>query len=348
MSTYTKIIVDQSDVTGFFIHLLHDLKLNFHPDTPFDDYIDYETKQPIFSPEQCATYQEIMDSCHGWCELNGRDIYEIAMDSMQFSAFLDGHKKITDREDMRKFLKESMDEDYPITGVTALHTYGDCYYIEEIGQKGNSIFQLIIGNTNQCADNLREIEVALFDWMEKDHSVESQQPYPEKIETRRDIVLFFSYLLLDRNTAFHPDDSFHGYVNYQSGEKTFTPEECIKFNGLMQGCHNWCEKNDTDIYLLGMDLDDFLSSHRSYSDLGTNQWVRRELRDNVPLDKVVRLHSYDDDIWIREVNDKGKLHFQCRTSNGSNLTADSLRSLEVTLYDANADRYLRNRQARRQ
>jgi len=347
MAVYPKSIKYRSDVTGFFIHLFHDVQLNFHPDTPFEDYIDYETKQPSFTSEECADYEQVMDNCLDWCEKNGRDIYKIALEANQFSEFLEVYKKITDKEEMKKFAQEFIDQNYETADIVALHTYGGCYFIEEYQEQGKPMFQCIIENTNPYADNLREMEVVLFDWMDKDTPAQFQHPYPEKIENRKDIVRFFAYLSIERSTVIRPDDSFLGYINGRTREKTFTPEECVKFDQLMQDCHSWCEKNNTDIYRLGMDVDDFLRGHRSFSDPKTIRCFRRELPDDEPLGNIIRLHSYEDDTWIREVDDNGKSKFQCRMIDGSNLAADSLRSLEVDIYDANADRYLQNRQARK-
>ncbi len=44
------------DVKAFAKYLTNDLHLNFHPDDDFSFYVNYETKEPTFSPEEAAKY----------------------------------------------------------------------------------------------------------------------------------------------------------------------------------------------------------------------------------------------------------------------------------------------------
>ena len=37
------------DVNKFFDYLLEERRVNFHPDTPFEDYINVETREPSFT-----------------------------------------------------------------------------------------------------------------------------------------------------------------------------------------------------------------------------------------------------------------------------------------------------------
>jgi len=67
------------DVRNFFKQLLNE-DLNFHPDTPFEDYIDLQTKKPCFSKEEAEMRNKLMDDCFVVCEQDGVDIYEIAME----------------------------------------------------------------------------------------------------------------------------------------------------------------------------------------------------------------------------------------------------------------------------
>ena len=48
--------------------------LNFHPDTPFSDYIAYADDKPTYTPEQCAERERLLDQCF---DLAGDGIYEI-------------------------------------------------------------------------------------------------------------------------------------------------------------------------------------------------------------------------------------------------------------------------------
>ena len=65
------------DVKAFAQYLTNDLHLNFHPDDDFSFYVNYETKEPTFSPEEAAKYNALMNECFDVCEKENADIYEI-------------------------------------------------------------------------------------------------------------------------------------------------------------------------------------------------------------------------------------------------------------------------------
>ncbi|HEY1032097.1 MAG TPA: hypothetical protein VGD89_10000 [Flavipsychrobacter sp.] len=67
------------DVKTFFRQLLVE-DLNFHPDTPFEDYINCESRQDTYTPEEAATRNKIMGACFEVCESINIDIYELAND----------------------------------------------------------------------------------------------------------------------------------------------------------------------------------------------------------------------------------------------------------------------------
>ena len=67
------------DVKTFFRQLLVE-DLNFHPDTPFEDYINCESRQDTYTPDEAATRNKIMDACFEVCESINIDIYELAND----------------------------------------------------------------------------------------------------------------------------------------------------------------------------------------------------------------------------------------------------------------------------
>ena len=74
-----------------------------------------------------------------------------------------------------------------------------------------------------------------------------------EIKTIEDVKKFFQYLSGERKVIFHPDDDFEQYVNMETLERTFTPEECDKFNVMMQKCFEVCEAEGEDIYLVGIE-----------------------------------------------------------------------------------------------
>lgn len=67
------------DVMKFFVSLLSDHSLSFHPDTPFGDYITSDGK-PCFTPAEVIELQSAMDKAIEVCEADENiDIYEIGM-----------------------------------------------------------------------------------------------------------------------------------------------------------------------------------------------------------------------------------------------------------------------------
>jgi hypothetical protein len=131
MSIYGRKIEQRSDIAGFFIYLRYQLNLNFNPDDVFEDYVNYETKDPSFTAEECTAYEKVMDDCHIWCQKHDHDIYRIALEIDQFLEFLAGHRRVSDKREMEKFAKEFIDENYGIDRIVALHTYSACNWIEE-------------------------------------------------------------------------------------------------------------------------------------------------------------------------------------------------------------------------
>lgn len=79
-------ITSTKEVEKFFDHLLEERKLNFHPDTPFEDYINIETREPSFTQEEAETYNRLMEESFSICETEGVDIYEIGCDKL-FATF---------------------------------------------------------------------------------------------------------------------------------------------------------------------------------------------------------------------------------------------------------------------
>lgn len=71
------------DVENFFHHIVAERKVNFHPDDRFDVYVNTETKEPTFTPEECTIYDRLMDEAFEVCEQNGLDIYLLGLNEMQ-------------------------------------------------------------------------------------------------------------------------------------------------------------------------------------------------------------------------------------------------------------------------
>ena len=67
------------DVKVYFEQLINE-GVNFHPDTPFEDYINFETGKDSFTEKQTEKYNSLLDKCFDICENQGIDIYNYAND----------------------------------------------------------------------------------------------------------------------------------------------------------------------------------------------------------------------------------------------------------------------------
>ncbi|KAB2914405.1 MAG: hypothetical protein F9K23_14455 [Bacteroidetes bacterium] len=67
------------------------------------------------------------------------------------------------------------------------------------------------------------------------------------IETIEDVRLFAEQLLQE-GVNFHPDEDFRNYINRSTKLPTYTNEEAIMRNSLMEKCFEVCEHEGEDIY----------------------------------------------------------------------------------------------------
>lgn len=72
----------------------------------------------------------------------------------------------------------------------------------------------------------------------------------QAIYTIEDVRTFFQQLL-EESLNFHPDEDFANYINCETSEDTYTPEEAEQRNRLMQAAFEVCEKNKICIYEFG-------------------------------------------------------------------------------------------------
>lgn len=68
-----------------------------------------------------------------------------------------------------------------------------------------------------------------------------------QISTLDDVESFAIQLTKER-VAFHPDDDFNDYVNFNTGLPFYTEAEAISRNELMKSCFEVCNKLNIDIY----------------------------------------------------------------------------------------------------
>jgi phenylalanine-4-hydroxylase len=80
-------------------------------------------------------------------------------------------------------------------------------------------------------------------------------PYTKesRITTIDDVKEFFAHLVNERRLVFHPDDRFEDYVS-DDGREAFSEEECAIYNRLMDESFEVCEKNNADIYAIGLEV----------------------------------------------------------------------------------------------
>ncbi len=68
-------ITNREEVAQFANYLVNGLNINLDPDTPFEDYIEIETKESSFSPEDAAIGNRLMDECFEVCDKDDDEIY---------------------------------------------------------------------------------------------------------------------------------------------------------------------------------------------------------------------------------------------------------------------------------
>ncbi|MFN8456351.1 MAG: hypothetical protein U0401_17065 [Anaerolineae bacterium] len=76
-------IKTELDVQSFFKWLVNDQYLNFHPDTPFEDYVYYGTDNRVYSNEAAVSLNAVMDKCFEIKE----DVYEIGLEVIKEHVF---------------------------------------------------------------------------------------------------------------------------------------------------------------------------------------------------------------------------------------------------------------------
>ena len=70
-------ITNRQEVAQFANYLVNGLNINFHPDTPFEDYVEIKTKENTFTPEDAVIGNRLMDECFAVCDKDDDEIYDI-------------------------------------------------------------------------------------------------------------------------------------------------------------------------------------------------------------------------------------------------------------------------------
>ena len=71
------------DVRKYFSYLVEEIRLNFHPDTDFSEYVSCETGRRTFTDKEASYHNSLMDICFSICEESGVDIYEIGLEVLK-------------------------------------------------------------------------------------------------------------------------------------------------------------------------------------------------------------------------------------------------------------------------
>ena len=81
---YTKYnrINTTEEVSAFFNFLLHERKVNFHPDESFENYIDVVTNEPSFTTQECELFNRLMNESFSVCERECVDINDVGTEVM--------------------------------------------------------------------------------------------------------------------------------------------------------------------------------------------------------------------------------------------------------------------------
>ena len=74
------------------------------------------------------------------------------------------------------------------------------------------------------------------------------------IQTKSDVEEFISCLILEESLNFHPDEDFRNYVHVDTGLPSYTEAEAEVRNRLLDQCFDICEKHQTDIYQMGIEI----------------------------------------------------------------------------------------------
>jgi len=74
-----------------------------------------------------------------------------------------------------------------------------------------------------------------------------------EIKTLNDVKMLINQLVKE-GTSAHPDEDFNNYVNIETGAATYSAEEALLRNLLMEQSFDVCEKFDEDIYSIMQEI----------------------------------------------------------------------------------------------
>lgn len=81
-------ITTLSGVKSFAQYLYGEIKLAFHPDESFEDYIDIDSHNYVFSKSEAKCLNKRMEECFKVCEKEKVDIYNYMMQYSPIHSFM--------------------------------------------------------------------------------------------------------------------------------------------------------------------------------------------------------------------------------------------------------------------
>lgn len=141
-------------------------------------------------------------------------------------------------EKWRKHL-EKVNEELSMFGIILGVEYNqddNCYYFYRVGSDSASF----------CEDNISEDELC------EEISIAGINLIEETIKKPEDVSRFFKWLVECKKLAFHPDDTFFDYINFDTKERSFTDGEADTLDDVMERCFEVCNDAGADIYELGI------------------------------------------------------------------------------------------------
>ncbi len=76
----------------------------------------------------------------------------------------------------------------------------------------------------------------------------------QSIQSISDVEHFFKYLIDKEDLNLHPDEDFKNYINLETDLPSYSLEEAEFRNKLMEACFEICEKEEVDIYHIGLQI----------------------------------------------------------------------------------------------
>lgn len=70
-------ITSVNDIRSFVEYIINTEQVSFHPDTPFNDYINLETKERTYTDEEAELRDSKLQECFEFGEMNGFDAHEM-------------------------------------------------------------------------------------------------------------------------------------------------------------------------------------------------------------------------------------------------------------------------------